>query len=161
MTPYWTWWQGALGLAGVALGYALFLGFSLGVSGKIFRVLNWKSPPEKSPDAVKPPPPLPAGAHLAFLLAVPLGGFLARRAGTPATSPVDYFSGSPLTGPLLTGLLLGGGVLVGLGVGLAGGCTSGHGLDGCSRLQKGSLLAISITMASAVAVAFLLKAVRS
>ncbi len=55
--------------------------------------------------------------------------------------------------------LFGGGILVGLGTRMAGGCTSGHGLNGCSRLQPGSLVATGAFMAAGVAVSLLLKGV--
>jgi uncharacterized membrane protein YedE/YeeE len=47
--------------------------------------------------------------------------------------------------------LLGGGLLVGFGTALAGGCTSGHGLCGTARLQPGSLVATAAFFAAAVA----------
>lgn len=53
--------------------------------------------------------------------------------------------------------LLIGGVLVGLGTRMAGGCTSGHGLSGCSRFQVGSLAATATFMAMAVATTFALR----
>jgi uncharacterized membrane protein YedE/YeeE len=46
--------------------------------------------------------------------------------------------------------LLSGGLLVGLGTRMAGGCTSGHGLAGCARLQRGSLPATVAFFAAAV-----------
>jgi uncharacterized protein len=55
--------------------------------------------------------------------------------------------------------LLGGGVLVGFGTAMAGGCTSGHGLCGTSRLQRGSLVATCSFFGAAVGVSFLLKMV--
>jgi uncharacterized membrane protein YedE/YeeE len=56
--------------------------------------------------------------------------------------------------------LLLGGVIVGIGTRMAGGCTSGHGLSGCSRLQIGSLVSTATFMASAVAMTFLLRGFR-
>jgi hypothetical protein len=53
--------------------------------------------------------------------------------------------------------LFGGGVLVGIGTRMAGGCTSGHGLSGCSRFQIGSLASTATFMAAAVAMTFLLR----
>lgn len=51
-----------------------------------------------------------------------------------------------------------GGVLIGFGTRMAGGCTSGHGLSGCSRLQPGSLVATASFFGTAVGVSFLLEA---
>ena len=56
-------------------------------------------------------------------------------------------------------LLVGAGVMVGFGTRMAGGCSSGHGLSGCSRLQPGSLLGTAAFFGAAVAVSFLLDVV--
>lgn len=53
-------------------------------------------------------------------------------------------------------LLFVGGVLVGFGTRLAGGCSSGHGLSGCSRLQPASFVATAVFFATAALVSFLL-----
>ena len=55
--------------------------------------------------------------------------------------------------------LFGGGIIVGFGTRMAGGCTSGHGLSGCSRFQVGSLASTATFMATAVAMTFLLRGV--
>ena len=56
-----------------------------------------------------------------------------------------------------TGLLLIGGLLVGIGTRYAGGCTSGHGVCGLSRLSLRSLVATSCFMGSGVAVVFVMR----
>lgn len=53
--------------------------------------------------------------------------------------------------------LLIGGILVGFGTRMSGGCTSGHGLSGCSRLQPASLIATGSFFGTAIAVSFLLR----
>jgi uncharacterized membrane protein YedE/YeeE len=53
-------------------------------------------------------------------------------------------------------VLFGGGMLVGFGTRLAGGCSSGHGLSGCGRLRPVSLLATAVFFGTAVLVSFLL-----
>jgi hypothetical protein len=45
-----------------------------------------------------------------------------------------------------------GGLLVGIGTHLAGGCTSGHGICGMARLSPRSIAATAIFMATAIAV---------
>ena len=63
----------------------------------------------------------------------------------------------PITTPIVVQLLLSFGVgLVGFGVRMAGGCTVGHGLNGCSRLQRGSLLSIAVFFSVGIAVALTL-----
>lgn len=49
-----------------------------------------------------------------------------------------------------------GGVLVGFGTRLAGGCSSGHGLHGCGRLYPVSLVATAVFFGTAVVVSLLL-----
>ncbi len=97
--------------------------------------------------------------HLLFFLAVAGGGFVsAWTAGafpsrTPGATFTQVFGASPLVTALVLG---GGGLLVGFGTRMAGGCTSGHGLCGTSRLQPGSILATAMFFGTGVAVSFLL-----
>ena len=57
------------------------------------------------------------------------------------------------------GLLLVGGVLIGFGAKLAGGCTSGNGIGGCSAGSPASLATTATFMATAIAASFLIRAV--
>lgn len=54
-------------------------------------------------------------------------------------------------------LLIAGGLLVGLGTRLAGGCTSGHGVCGLARLSRRSLIATMVFMAAAFATVYLVR----
>lgn len=54
-------------------------------------------------------------------------------------------------------VLLIGGLLVGFGTRLGGGCTSGHGVCGLSRLSPRSLAATGVFMATAAAVVFVVR----
>lgn len=100
---------------------------------------------------------IPWTAHLVFLFSMFLGGFLAT-----------YFAGnfhlhfelSALYTRFAGGVwqswvaLLFGGMMVGFGTQMAGGCSSGHGLSGCSRLAVASLIATASFFGTAVAVSF-------
>jgi uncharacterized membrane protein YedE/YeeE len=55
-------------------------------------------------------------------------------------------------------LLFGGGVLIGFGAKVAGGCTSGNGLGGCSQGSVASFAATATFMGTAIAASFLIKA---
>lgn len=55
-------------------------------------------------------------------------------------------------------LMLGGGVAVGFGTRMSGGCTSGHGLSGCSRFVPRSLLATMTFLGTAIAFTLATKA---
>lgn len=56
--------------------------------------------------------------------------------------------------------LLAGGVMVGFGTQMAGGCTSGHGLSGCARLIPASILATVVFMVSAIFLSMLMEVMR-
>jgi len=52
------------------------------------------------------------------------------------------------------------GVLIGYGAKLAGGCTSGNGLSGNAVLSPASLVATATFFGTAIAVSFLIEALR-
>ena len=98
-------------------------------------------------------------AALFFIIAIALGGTIAAaQRGTLdfAATLGPVFEARFGGGWLGYAALVGGGALVGLGTAMAGGCTSGHGLSGCSRFQRGSLVATATFMACGVAVALAL-----
>lgn len=99
-----------------------------------------KEPPcvDGSPDRV------PLEVHLAFLIGLFSGGLSASLGdGSLALrSALDpEFTRLVASGPQGLAVLFFGGILVGAGTAMAGGCTSGHGLTGVARLQPGSLAA--------------------
>ena len=65
-----------------------------------------------------------------------------------------YFSGAGL---LFVGTLLVAGLLVGVGTRYAGGCTSGHGVCGLSRLSPRSLMATLAFMGAGVGIVFVMR----
>lgn len=62
-------------------------------------------------------------------------------------------------GPAIVGTptLIAAGLLVGIGTGLGGGCTSGHGICGISRLSPRSFTAVGIFMATGIITVFLVR----
>lgn len=89
-----------------------------------------------------------AGWRIAFivgLIAAPLAlvaaGHLVQEPGMPASWAVIAI----------------GGLLVGIGTRLGGGCTSGHGVCGTARLAPRSLVATMIFMVTAMLVVFLVR----
>lgn len=103
----------------------------------------------------------PWGLNLTLLLGLVLGGLLSGLLGGGARLSTELDEGlTRLAGDGWSGcgLLLVGGILVGLGTQMAGGCTSGHGLFGCARLQPGSLVATALFVGSGVAASFFLRA---
>jgi hypothetical protein len=154
----WPWWVGAPALAAVAVGYAASSGTLLGVSGIYGRLVQARKELASGRE-----PPL--YAHLLFLVMLLVGGLLARVLASPgagATTAPDPAHAALFGGGWGGSLaLLGGGLLVGFGTRLAGGCTSGHGLSGCSRLQPGSLVSTACFFGTGVLVSFLLARVLS
>ncbi|UJH68754.1 YeeE/YedE family protein [Allomuricauda sp. SCSIO 65647] len=67
---------------------------------------------------------------------------LGFKSAGEAYLPTELFSGEALSEPLIWGILLIGGFLVGFGARYAGGCTSGHAISGLSDLQLPSLIAV-------------------
>ncbi|GHE29197.1 YeeE/YedE family protein [Streptomyces capitiformicae] len=104
--------------------------------------------------------PAPLVTQAVLLVSIFVGGLIA--AVTSGRFDVRFDMGAGYR-HLVTGnpvamvaLLFVGGVLVGFGTRLAGGCSSGHGLNGCGRLSPVSLVATATFFGTAVAVSFLL-----
>ncbi len=124
---------------------------------------------ELGEDAVTDAPPLAVPGtsspgtvpHVAFLLSLVAGGALS--AATSSGLHLGYalrsetfpriFGSAPFTASVV---LLFGGILVGFGTRMAGGCTSGHGLCGVSRFQPGSLVSTAAFFGMGVALSLAL-----
>jgi uncharacterized membrane protein YedE/YeeE len=126
-----------IGLAVAAL--LLFNGRLAGISGIVGGLVD---PSEERGDW---------GWRALFVFGLVLGGLVARAVSPEALGAV------PTSLPLLAGA----GVLVGFGTRLGGGCTSGHGICGTSRLSPRSLVATSTFMVVAGLVVFLVHRVAS
>jgi hypothetical protein len=126
-------------LGGVLIGSAAVLLMSLG--GRIAGLSGILA-------AVLPPAAEPAGWRLAFL------------AGLVAAPPLVALGldTNPLAQPQGSlPLLAVAGLLVGVGTGLASGCTSGHGVCGLARLSRRSLAATLTFMATGFATVFVIR----
>jgi uncharacterized membrane protein YedE/YeeE len=91
-----------------------------------------------------------------------VSGILWRTfSATPLALNFDYAGFDALwkLGPIAkAAVLFAGGLLVGFGTRMAGGCTSGHAIMGAPGLQKASILAMCLFMGVGIAVTFLLQA---
>lgn len=85
--------------------------------------------------------------RLAFIVGLIVGPFVVWLA--TAAKPEVIF-----THPLWMVAL--GGLLVGIGARMGGGCTSGHGICGMARFSKRSIAATATFMGTAIAVVFVL-----
>lgn len=105
---------------------------------------------------------VPWTAHLVFLVCMALGGLVwAFFSGNLHLQYVLSPIHSHISGSFgdMSFMLLAGGFLVGMGTQMAGGCSSGHGLSGCSNFSWSSILATAIFFSTAVVAANLIKAV--
>jgi uncharacterized protein len=113
-------------------------------------------PAAERPGRVCAPTP-PLSGHLTFLVALAVGGFLAAvLRGSFGAGMGEAFARHVSGGPEALAALAGGGVLIGFGTALCGGCTAGNGLTGCGRLMPGSLVATATFFGAAVAVSLAL-----
>ena len=91
-----------------------------------------------------------------FIVGIILGAFLAARlAGRPLiTMEMGQFTALLEWPILLTALyFFAGGILLGLGARIAGGCTSGHSIHGIANLHLSSIIATLFFLAGGVAAA--------
>ncbi|MBI3545112.1 MAG: SEL1-like repeat protein [Gammaproteobacteria bacterium] len=103
---------------------------------------------------------IPWQAHVTFLAMMMIGGLLASV--LRGNFQVQFGLGPDYaqlfgSGPHIWLVLLAGGFLVGFGTRMSGGCTSGHGLNGCARLQPGSLVSTAAFFGMAVITSLLLE----
>ena len=204
---YWVWWQGALALGLITIGFWYLVGVPLGVSSSYGTLVAWKDDEERAvaqasldrasqseildammaetlaefgeaaladmPDTSslgmggrsdtassgsKLPTPWPV--HLTFLAMTAVGGMLAAFLSGNFELRLDMgtqFGRLFGTGAGIWAVLFVAGLMIGFGVRLGGGCTSGHGLSGVSRLQPGSLLGTASFFGAAIAASYLLE----
>ncbi|MFF2504207.1 YeeE/YedE family protein [Streptomyces sp. NPDC058067] len=104
--------------------------------------------------------PAPLVTQAALLVSIFLGGLIAATTSGRFRLRFDMgpgFRDLVTANPTaMIATLFVGGVLVGFGTRLAGGCSSGHGLSGCGRLRPVSIVATAVFFGTAVAVSFLL-----
>ena len=178
---YWPWWLGGAALAGVIVGHWLLTRRMMAVSGRVTvlvdRVRFGSEPeePEMTPEQLVLAMRAATAAEFgASALGVPLrahftllgGGGAGGARGAALGGGVE--PSALLCGEVFSSLfgrthlgpyaLLFGGLFVGFGTRMAGGCTSGHGLCGVSRGQSGSILATVAFLATGVVTSLLLRA---
>ena len=102
----------------------------------------------------------PWTVHAVFLASMFLGSYIASMTTTGEFSVSIELSALHAKifenqGEAWLALLIGG-MMVGFGTQMAGGCTSGHGISGCSQLVPASLLSTVVFFGSATALTFLM-----
>jgi uncharacterized membrane protein YedE/YeeE len=156
---YWPFWLGGMALAGVALGNLLLLRRPMGVSGLLSNVLVREARRTGSARTSALGPPLAPATSGLFLVGIVAGAAVsALLAGDLGATfdPGATFHTLFGRGPAAWAALFGGGLLVGFGTRMAGGCTSGHGLVGCGAMRPGSLVSTACFFGTAIVVSIAL-----
>ncbi len=126
----------------IAVGLQWLDNLPLGATGAAAGFLDWASHPRRGPSwrAL-----FFVGIAVGAAIHAALTGRWALSWSAPGLEPrLPDAPGARLL------LLLGAGTLIGFGARWAGGCTSGHGICGVGRLQRGSLLATATFVGTAV-----------
>jgi uncharacterized membrane protein YedE/YeeE len=104
--------------------------------------------------------PMPLVCYATLLISIFVGGLIGSITSGHFAVRADMGAGfsTIVTGNPIDMILFlfTGGMLVGFGTRMAGGCSSGHGLSGCSRMQPASILATAVFFGTAVVVSWLL-----
>jgi uncharacterized protein len=145
----WPIWMGGLAIGLYIIGQQLFTNKALGCStpfanacsiaskARFFQINSYKT--------------IPGGKNLWFLIGILIGGFLGAYSSNGTWSldtslsmgaHYDHFMPDVSWQKALTVTF--GGVIVGIGARLAGGCTSGHSMAGISMLNPVSMLATAL-----------------
>ncbi len=95
-----------------------------------------------------------------FIIGIILGGFVssALAGNLGLTSEMGSFTTNVQWPPLLTAIyFFGGGLLLGLGARIAGGCTSGHSIHGIANLHVSSILVTALFVIGGIIAANLVR----
>jgi len=136
---YFTPWASLVGGLMLGVGSAMFIllnGRILGISG----IMGGLMPPKVGD----------TWWRVAFLL-----GLFAAPTVFHAVMPVEWVTAPRIDAGVLS--VIGAGLLVGIGTRYAGGCTSGHGVCGLSRLSPRSLVATLSFMGAGFLIVYVLR----
>lgn len=143
------WWIAGIGIAGVTLALLFLASRRLGVSTGFEDICSLviDAPYFRRPSVISG-----RAWRLPFLGGLVIGGFLSAVLGggwepTWALGIFDSAIGLSPAGKL--GWMFAGGLLIGFGTRLAGGCTSGHGIFGMANLERPSIISTITFMLAA------------
>lgn len=140
----WPWWAGGLAVGLFVLVFVLGSGHLLGVSTGYADACSAVSDPK-----------VRKSWRLPFIGGIVLGGLLSvLLAGSYHPTVLMGLLDAELAPPLWAKALIftGGGMLIGYGARLAGGCTSGHAIVGVAQLARSSIIATIGFMIAGMAV---------
>jgi len=155
----WPWWAG-----GIAIGLFVFLFFlvtgqALGVSTGYVNLCKLALPVKNHSFFQAKAYDRSSNWRIFFLAGIFAGGcisaFAAHNAGFNFSKGFEYLA-HLFPGPLKFAVLFIGGLFLGFGARLAGGCTSGHGIVGMAQLALPSLISTLFFMIAGIIIANLL-----
>lgn len=141
----WPFWAGGIAIGLFVLAFLKFGGQLLGVSTGYMDACNAVTDNKAR-----------KSWRLPFLGGIVLGGFIAASTGNGLSLSFDMgMIDAALGGSMLlkAGLFTAGGVLIGFGARVAGGCTSGHGIVGVSQLAPSSMISMGAFMVAGITAA--------
>lgn len=123
-------------LIGISASLLMYLnGRIAGISGIVNGIINTSSFKEKA-------------WRMAFVVGLILGAFVYAYFFPSIVEPREHVT---------TGLLVAGGLIVGFGTSMGGGCTSGHGICGISRFSLRSITATLVFLLSGILTVYVVK----
>lgn len=146
----WPFWAGGAAIGAFVLVFLAVTGKALGVSTGYADACSAPFDPEAR-----------RSWRLPFLAGIVGGGLLAAwgSGGFAPTATMGMFDALVTASlPAKAAIFTAGGVLLGFGARLAGGCTSGHGIVGMALLARASLVATAVFMVTGVLVTHLMLA---
>jgi uncharacterized protein len=144
----WPFWAAGAALGAFVLLFFGATGKALGVSTGYYDACGALTEPETR-----------RSWRLPFLVGMVGGGLVAVLLGggfTPTASMGMFDTLVTASLPAKAAILTGGGVLLGFGARLAGGCTSGHGIVGMALMARSSVTATLVFMVTGVGVTHLM-----
>lgn len=146
----WPWWLAGAAIGAITLLLLWVTNQRLGISTGFENLcaLGLRAPYFRRPEILQS-----QGWRLPFLAGLVIGGALsaATSGGWQPFWDLGMFDATFGWGPAgKLAWMFGGGLLIGFGTRLAGGCTSGHGIFGLSNLERASLEATLAYMAAGV-----------
>jgi uncharacterized protein len=144
------WALAGVGVAGVTLALLFLANRRLGVSTGFEDICSLALP---APYFKRAAVMSGRGWRLPFLAGLVLGGFFSAvlAGGWEPTWALGIFDSAIGWGPAgKAGWMFVGGLFIGFGTRLAGGCTSGHGIFGLANLELPSLITTSSFMAAGI-----------
>lgn len=156
----WPWWFGGIAIGLLVPGMYYFLNTALGVSTGYGNFVKIVIPKTKLKYLNSNDFEDRFNWRFVFIAGMVIGAFIsARVSGMPLTTGEMGIFTENVQWPYAAFMLwfFSGGILLGMGARLAGGCTSGHSIHGLATFQRSSLLATIFFIIFGVAATYLIR----